>query len=203
MILASPGCAVLHLGSQQAGDPEDPDEYDSADFRNVDALAVAKEAGMVEAISAVMMRGVPKSLVPASLVGFSAFLSFFKWNGSGLSSALSDGSAFGTADGPIRSCSFRCIFVGAMSSSVSPFSTGGAMTIAGCPYRNVKDQLTNWMIPVAILIPVACAVLASVGAFGFFHVVDLKIQNRYFLKNCPSERDMGKGSFLMRWENKN
>ena len=134
-------------------------------------LAVAKEAGMVEAISAVMMRGVPKSLVPASLVGFSAFLSFFS-SGTGVVCPLLYPMVPHLAQqmglNPIML--FSCIFVGAMSSSVSPFSTGGAMTIAGCPYRNVKDQLTNWMIPVAILIPVACAVLASVGAFGFFHM---------------------------------
>lgn len=57
-----------------------------------------------------------------------------------------------------------------MSSSVSPFSTGGAMTIAGCPYRRVKDMLTNRLIFVAVLIPLACAVFAGLGLFGLLHL---------------------------------
>ena len=171
MILASLGCAVLHLGSQQVVIEKIPMNTILLISGMSMLLAVAKEAGMVEAISAVMMRGVPKSLVPASLVGFSAFLSFFS-SGTGVVCPLLYPMVPHLAQqmglNPIML--FSCIFVGAMSSSVSPFSTGGAMTIAGCPYRNVKDQHTNWMIPVAILIPVACAVLASVGAFGFFHM---------------------------------
>ncbi|MEI3187241.1 MAG: SLC13 family permease [Lachnospiraceae bacterium] len=171
MILASLGCAVLHLGSQQVVIEKIPMNTILLISGMSMLLAVAKEAGMVEAISAVMMQGVPKSLVPASLVGFSAFLSFFS-SGTGVVCPLLYPMVPHLAQqmglNPIML--FSCIFVGAMSSSVSPFSTGGAMTIAGCPYRNVKDQLTNWMIPVAILIPVACAVLASVGAFGFFHM---------------------------------
>ena len=57
-----------------------------------------------------------------------------------------------------------------MSSSVSPFSTGGAMTIAGCPDAKVKDQLSTWMIPVAVIIPVAVAVAATLGLFHLFHI---------------------------------
>lgn len=171
MILASLACAVLHLGSQQTAIEKIPMNTILLISGMSMLLAVAKEAGMVKAISTVMMQGIPKALVPASLVGFSAFLSFFS-SGTGVVCPLLYPMVPHLAEqmglNPIML--FSCIFVGAMSSSVSPFSTGGAMTIAGCPYRSVKDQLTNWMIPVAILIPVACALLASIGAFGFFHL---------------------------------
>ncbi|MBT9775491.1 hypothetical protein GPL15_03075 [Clostridium sp. MCC353] len=134
-------------------------------------LSVAKESGMTDAIANIMSNNIPKALVPAALVGFAAFLSFFS-SGTGVVCPLLypmvEGLAANLGLNPVML--FSCIFVGAMSSSVSPFSTGGAMTIAGCPDPKVKEQLSNWMIPVAVIIPVACAVLASIGLFGFFHI---------------------------------
>jgi hypothetical protein len=58
-----------------------------------------------------------------------------------------------------------------MASSLSPFSTGGAMVISGCPDPKIKEQLTTWMIPVsAVVVPAICIVLATVGLFGLFSV---------------------------------
>ena len=34
----------------------------------------------------------------------------------------------------------------------------------------VKDQLSTWMIPVAIIIPISVAIVATLGLFGFFHI---------------------------------
>ena len=115
-------------------------------------LGVAKDAGMTDAIANIMSNSIPKALVPASLVGFAAFLSFFS-SGTGVVCPLLypmvEGLAANLGLNPVML--FSCIFIGAMSSSVSPFSTGGAMTIAGCPDMKVKDQLSTWMIPVAVL----------------------------------------------------
>ena len=134
-------------------------------------LSVAKESGMTDAIANIMSNNIPKALVPAALVGFAAFLSFFS-SGTGVVCPLLypmvEGLATNLGLNPVML--FSCIFVGAMSSSVSPFSTGGAMTIAGCPDPKVKEQLSNWMIPVAVIIPIMCAVIASIGLFGFFHI---------------------------------
>ena len=134
-------------------------------------LGVAKDAGMTDAIANIMSNSIPKALVPASLVGFAAFLSFFS-SGTGVVCPLLypmvEGLAANLGLNPVML--FSCIFIGAMSSSVSPFSTGGAMTIAGCPDMKVKDQLSTWMIPVAIIIPISVAIVATLGLFGFFHI---------------------------------
>lgn len=134
-------------------------------------LGVAKDAGMTDAIANIMSNSIPKALVPAALVGFAAFLSFFS-SGTGVVCPLLypmvEGLAANLGLNPVML--FSCIFIGAMSSSVSPFSTGGAMTIAGCPDMKVKDQLSTWMIPVAIIIPISVAIVATLGLFGFFHI---------------------------------
>lgn len=134
-------------------------------------LSVAKEAGMVEAISNIMSNRIPRALVPAALVGFAAFLSFFS-SGTGVVCPLLypmvEHLAVTMGLNPVML--FSCIFVGAMSSSVSPFSTGGAMTIAGCQDLKVKEQLSSWMIPVAVIIPVVCAVFGTIGVFSLFSI---------------------------------
>lgn len=134
-------------------------------------LSVAKDAGMTDTIANIMSNNIPAFLVPAALVGFAAFLSFFS-SGTGVVCPLLYPMVEGlsTALGLNPVMLFSCVFVGAMSSSVSPFSTGGAMTIAGCQDEKVKDQLSTWMIPVAIIIPVCVAIAATLGLFGFFHI---------------------------------
>ena len=130
-------------------------------------LGVAKDASTAD----LMSNSIPRALVPAALVGFAAFLSFFS-SGTGVVCPLLypmvEGLAANLGLNPVML--FSCIFIGAMSSSVSPFSTGGAMTIAGCPDAKVKDQLSTWMIPVAVIIPVAVAVAATLGLFHLFHI---------------------------------
>ncbi|MCI8576720.1 MAG: hypothetical protein HFG64_04230 [Lachnospiraceae bacterium] len=134
-------------------------------------LGIAKDAGMTDAIANIMSNSIPKMFVPAALVGFAAFLSFFS-SGTGVVCPLLypmvEGLSANLGLNPVML--FSCIFIGAMSSSVSPFSTGGAMTIAGCPDLKVKDQLSSWMIPVAIIIPVSVAIVATLGLFNLFHI---------------------------------
>ncbi|MGI6403584.1 MAG: SLC13 family permease [Oscillospiraceae bacterium] len=134
-------------------------------------LAVAKEAGLVEAMSDVLGNNFPRALVPAMLIIFSAFLSFFSSGTSvvcPLMYPLVPVLAEATGHNPVML--FSCIFIGAMSSALSPFSTGGSMVIAGCPDNDTKEYLAKYMIPVSIVIPAICAVLASVGLFSMFSV---------------------------------
>ncbi|MDR2909664.1 MAG: hypothetical protein LBU86_07260 [Oscillospiraceae bacterium] len=134
-------------------------------------LAVAREAGLVEAMGAIMGNSFPKFFVPAMLVALSAFLSFFSSGTSvvcPLMYPLVPALAESMGLNPVML--FSCVFIGAMSSALSPFSTGGSMVIAGCPDAETKDYLSKWMIVVSIAIPVVCMILASVGLFSFFSV---------------------------------
>ncbi len=133
-------------------------------------LGVAREAGLVDAISSVLTNNVPVFWVPAMLIVFSAFLSFFSSGTSvvcPLMYPLVPVLAETLGLNPVMM--FSCIFIGAMSSALSPFSTGGALVIAGCPDPKVKEQLTQWMIPVsAVAIPVISIIMATIGLFSFF-----------------------------------
>lgn len=135
-------------------------------------LGIAKEAGLVNQIAAILTNNIPKFWVPAMLVLFAAFLSFFSSGTSvvcPLMYPLVPVLATSLSLNPVML--FSCIFIGAMASSLSPFSTGGAMVISGCPDPKIKEQLTEWMIPVsAVVVPVVCVILATIGAFGLFSI---------------------------------
>ncbi|MBP1920454.1 SLC13 family permease [Youngiibacter multivorans] len=135
-------------------------------------LGIAKEAGLVDQIASILTNNIPKFWVPAMLVLFAAFLSFFSSGTSvvcPLMYPLVPVLATSLSLNPVML--FSCIFIGAMASSLSPFSTGGAMVISGCPDPKIKEQLTTWMIPVsAVVVPAVCVVLATVGLFGLFSV---------------------------------
>ena len=171
MLLASLLCVFLNLGNQQSVIEKIPMNTILLIAGMSMLLSVSQDAGLVDAIAAIMTTAVPKVFVAPMLVLFAAFLSFFS-SGTGVVCPLLYPMVADLSEqlglNPVML--FSCIFVGAMSSSVSPFSTGGAMTIAGCPYRKVKDILTGHLIFAAVLIPLMCTVLAGLGLFGLFHV---------------------------------
>ncbi len=134
-------------------------------------LKVAQDAGMTDAIANIMSNNIPKILVPVALVGFSAFLSFFSSGTSVVCPLLYPMvPGLATAMGLNPVMLFSCVFIGAMSSAISPFSTGGAMVVAGCPDEKIKDQLSISLVPVAIIIPIICAILAFLGVFNLFSI---------------------------------
>lgn len=135
-------------------------------------IGVATQAGLVEAISDILKNSVPTFLVGPVLLILAAFLSFFS---SGLTVVcplmypLVPGLAEGLGLNPIMLIS--CIYIGAMCSSLSPFSTGGSMIIGACPDTDTKDLLSKKMILVsAIYIPLIGVVMAALGLFNFFHL---------------------------------
>ena len=134
-------------------------------------IKVASEAGLIDAVSAALTSSIPKFLVPGAIVLFAAFLSFF-------SSCTSTVMPLMYPLVPVLAASlgmneialYSCIFFGGLSTAMSPFSTGGALTIASCPDNEVKDSLPNPMIIVSLIIPLITAVLATLGLFNIFHV---------------------------------
>jgi len=171
MIYAAVACVFLKLGDEKEVIRKVPMNTLILIAGMSMLLGVAKDAGMTDAIANLLSNSIPKFLVPAAMVGFAAFLSFFS-SGTGVVCPLLypmvEGLAANMGLNPVML--FSCIFIGAMSSSVSPFSTGGAVTIAACADSKVKDQLSSWLIPVAIIIPISVAIFATLGLFGFFHI---------------------------------
>ena len=135
-------------------------------------ICVAKEAGLVDAMASLLSGTIPKFLVPAFLILFAAFLSFFSSCTSTvmpLMYPLVPGLAASLGLNPVML--FACIYIGGLSTAMSPFSTGGALTIASCADKDVKENvLPNGMIVASLVIPLICAVLATIGVFSFFHI---------------------------------
>lgn len=135
-------------------------------------ICIAKEAGLVDQMAVLLSGTVPKFLVPAFLVLFAAFLSFFSSSTSTvmpLMYPLVPGLAVSLGLNPVTL--FSCIYIGGLSTALSPFSTGGALTIASCGDKEVKENiLPNQMIVASLIIPGICAILATIGTFNFFHI---------------------------------
>ena len=134
-------------------------------------IKVATEAGLVDAISGALSSSIPAFLVPAAIVFFAAFLSFFSSSTSTvmpLMYPLVPVLAATLSLNPVML--YSCVFFGGLSTSVSPFSTGGAVCIASCPDNAVKEELSNKMILIALICPLVTMVLVTLGVFSIFHI---------------------------------
>lgn len=133
-------------------------------------IKVSVAAGLVDQIGILLGESVPAAVVPGMLVILAAFLSFFSSSTSTvmpLMYPLVPGLAAGMGLDPV--VLYTCIFFGGLSTAVSPFSTGGALTIAGCPDPKIKEELTSKMIGCALVIPLLVVAAAQLGLFSLFH----------------------------------
>ena len=134
-------------------------------------IKVSVEAGLIEAISVILTRNIPRLLVPGAIVLLAAFLSFFSSSTSTvmpLMYPLVPYLAEHMGLNPVTL--YTCIFFGGLSTAISPFSTGGALTIASYPDQNGKEGLVNQMIACAFVIPVVTIIAAELGLFSLFHI---------------------------------
>jgi len=134
-------------------------------------IKVAAEAGLVDAISNALSTSIPRFLVPGAIVFFAAFLSFFSSSTSTvmpLMYPLVPALSASLSLNPVML--YTCIFFGGLTTAVSPFSTGGALTIASCADNEVKEALPNKMIIAALITPAIVIVLATLGIFNLFSV---------------------------------
>ncbi len=171
MIICSVICAFMKLAEEKAVIKMIPINTIVMIVGVYTLIQVAKKAGLVEAISGALQSSIPAFLVPAAIVFFAAFLSFFSSSTSTvmpLMYPLVPSLAASLSLNPVAL--YACIFFGGLSTAVSPFSTGGALTIASCNDNEVKEQLTNKMIIVALVCPLITMVIATIGLFGFFSV---------------------------------
>lgn len=134
-------------------------------------IKVASEAGLIDAVSSALTSSIPRFFVPGAIVLFAAFLSFFSSSTSTVMPLMYPlVPVLAASLGMNEVALYSCIFFGGLSTAMSPFSTGGALTIASCPDNEVKDNLPNPMIVVSLIIPLITAVLATLGLFNIFHV---------------------------------
>ena len=127
-------------------------------------IAVAVEAGTIEALSAWIGSNVPVVLVPIAFSLVAAFMSFFSSTTGVVAPALFPLiPALAVAIGLDPAVLFACTILGAQSSAISPFSSGGSLILGSCGKEEERNELFNRLLFVAVPISVICCAVYNVA----------------------------------------
>ena len=123
-------------------------------------IAVAVKAGTIDALSAWIGSNVPVALVPIAFSLVAAFMSFFSSTTGVVAPALFPLiPALAVSTGLNPAVLFACTVLGAQSSAISPFSSGGSLILGSCGNEEERNGLFNRLLFVAVPISViSCAV---------------------------------------------
>lgn len=118
-------------------------------------IAVAVEAGTIEALSTWIGSNVPKPLVPIAFSIVGAIMSFFSSTTGVVAPALFPLIPnLAASAGLSASALFACTVIGAQSSAISPFSSGGSLILGSTPREEDRNALFNRLLMVAVPISV-------------------------------------------------
>lgn len=123
-------------------------------------IAVAVKAGTIEALSTWIGSNVPTFLVPLAFSFVGAIMSFFSSTTGVVAPALFPLiPGLSSATGLSAAALFACTVLGAQSSAISPFSSGGSLILGSCGDEETRNQLFNRLLMVAVPISViVCAI---------------------------------------------
>ena len=117
-------------------------------------IAVAVEAGTIDALSWIGFN-VPKPLVPIAFSIVGAIMSFFSSTTGVVAPALFPLIPnLAASAGLSSSALFACTIIGAQSSAISPFSSGGSLILGSTPKEEDRNMLFNRLLMVAVTISV-------------------------------------------------
>lgn len=117
-------------------------------------IAVAVEAGTIDALSTWIGSNVPKPLVPIAFSIVGAIMSFFSSTTGVVAPALFPLIPnLAASAGLTSSALFACTIIGAQSSAISPFSSGGSLILGSTPKED-RNMLFNRLLMVAVTISV-------------------------------------------------
>lgn len=118
-------------------------------------IAVAVEAGTIDALSAWIGSNVPTPLVPLAFSFVGAFMSFFSSTTGVVAPALFPLiPTLAVSTGLNPAALFTCTILGAQSSAISPFSSGGSLILGSCGKEEERNELFNRLLFVAVPISV-------------------------------------------------
>lgn len=121
-------------------------------------IGVAIEAGTIDLLSSYASSSLPVWLIPIAFSVIGAVMSFFSSTLGVVCPALFPivpALAAGTGINPL--ILFTCIVIGAQSSAISPFSSGGSLVLGSCGSEEERSR----MFPRLLFLAVPCSVLAS------------------------------------------
>ena len=130
-------------------------------------IAVAVEAGTVKMLSNWIGANVPTALIPFAFSIVAAFMSFFSSTTGVVTPALFPLiPALAATAGINPAVLFTCTVLGAQSSAISPFSSGGSLVLGGCNNEEQRNELFNRLMFVAVPVSIClCAVYNVVVSF--------------------------------------
>lgn len=118
-------------------------------------IAVAVEAGTIDALSTWIGFNAPKPLVPIAFSIVGAIMSFFSSTTGVVAPALFPLIPnLAASAGLSSSALFACTIIGAQSSAISPFSSGGSLILGSTPKEEDRNMLFNRLLMVAVTISV-------------------------------------------------
>lgn len=118
-------------------------------------IAVAVETGTIDALSTWIGSNVPKPLVPIAFSIVGAIMSFFSSTTGVVAPALFPLIPnLAASAGLSSSALFACTIIGAQSSAISPFSSGGSLILGSTPKEEDRNMLFNRLLMVAVPISV-------------------------------------------------
>lgn len=127
-------------------------------------IAVAVEAGTIDALSAWIGTNVPVALVPLAFSLVAAFMSFFSSTTGVVAPALFPLiPSLAVSTGLNPAVLFACTILGAQSSAISPFSSGGSLILGSCGKEEERSTLFNRLLFVAVPISVVCCALYNLA----------------------------------------
>ena len=123
-------------------------------------IAVAVKAGTIDALSAWIGSNVPVALVPLAFSLVAAFMSFFSSTTGVVAPALFPLiPALAVSTGLNPAVLFACTVLGAQSSAISPFSSGGSLILGSCGNEEERNGLFNRLLFIAVPVSVVCCAL--------------------------------------------
>lgn len=126
-------------------------------------INVAIEAGTIDLLSSWAGSSLPVGIVPIAFSIIGAIMSFFSSTLGVVCPALFPlVPSLAAATGLSPLVLFTCIIIGAQSSAISPFSSGGSLVLGSCTTEEERSE----MFPRLLFVAVPCSVLAAT-AYNF------------------------------------
>lgn len=121
-------------------------------------ISVAVAAGTVDALSVWIGANVPAFFIPLAFSFVAAIMSFFSSTTGVVAPALFPLiPALAASTGLNPAVLFACTVLGAQSSAISPFSSGGSLILGSCSHEEERNRLFNRLLFLAVPVSVACA----------------------------------------------
>jgi di/tricarboxylate transporter len=125
-------------------------------------IAVAIRAGTIDLLAGWLSSKIPVMFVPVTFALIGACMSFFSSTlGVVCPTLFPLVPAVASATGISPMMLFACIVIGAQSSAISPFSSGGSLILGSCANEEDRSALFPKLIFVAVPLSVAFAMLFS------------------------------------------